>query len=151
MVWPLLGGARSRYYQTPESHVQQAESTFAHLLCLVHKPLRSLCPRTWHGGRISVGLSCPPREPVLVPVGGLFSPCLKNCTLLPCSGVLSGCCTVDGGEVSGGEACCDGVSYFPDSTCTGHQPQRAPSASPDFPPGMEPVSCLARGGEREML
>lgn len=132
MVWPLLGGARSSY-QTPESHVQQPESTSAHLLCLVHKPLRSLCPRTWHGGRISVGLSCPPCEPVLVPTGGFFSPCLKNCMLLPCSGILPGCCTVDGGEVSGGEACCDGVSYLPDSTCTGHQPPACTICLPRLP------------------
>lgn len=43
---------------------------------------------------------CPPPEPVPVPAGALFSPCLKICTLLPCSGVLPGCCTVGVGRRS---------------------------------------------------
>lgn len=49
---------------------------------------------------VTVGLSCHPREHVLVPVGILFSPCLKNWTLFLFSGVLLGCCMVGIGRRS---------------------------------------------------
>lgn len=54
----------------------------------------SSCPHVVWWGCISVGLSCPPHEPVLVPAGAHFSPWLKTCMLSPCSGVLPGCCVV---------------------------------------------------------
>ena len=92
-----LGGAGSARPLSLVYSGQRAGCAFAHLLCLVFKPRR---PPTWHGGCVSIGSRCPPRRPVLVPVGELFSPCLKNCTLLPCSGALPGCCMVGVGRRS---------------------------------------------------
>lgn len=113
-VWLLLGGARSRSHQSIESHTQRPESKVhltsalfglcASLSCFLSCPLPAVILSVWRGGRISGGLTCPPREPVPVPAEVLFFPCLKNCTLYPCSGILPGCSW----GLSGGEACCTG-------------------------------------------
>lgn len=119
----------------------------ASLSCFLSCPLPAGIPSLWSGGHISGGLSCPPREPVLVSAEALFSTCLKNCTLFPYSGVLPGCYigAVRGRSlVSWGGLC---LSY------TGLA-QGAPATAPHFPPVVQlvffPAPIPVQGWQREM-